>query len=94
MDETPALGAVNVAGVGNEVVAGARAAEAQNHRRILMEYAQLSIDGTASCIRKPTVQANNFDLKPSYVNMIQNSVQFHGLFNKDPNLHSLFFRYL
>ena len=56
-----------------------------------MEYAQPSIDGTASCIRKPTVQANNFELKPSYVNMIQNSVQFHGLPNEDPNLHIAYF---
>ena len=56
-----------------------------------MEYAQPFIDGTASCIRKPTVQANNFELKPSYVNMIQNSVQFHGLPSGDPNLHIAYF---
>ena len=56
-----------------------------------MEYAQPSIDGTASCIRKPAVLANNFELKPSYVNMIQNSIQFHGLPNEDPNLHIAYF---
>ena len=56
-----------------------------------MKYAQPSIDGTASCIRKPAVQANNFELKPSYVNMIQNSVQFHGLPSEDPNLHIAYF---
>ena len=50
-----------------------------------------SIDGTASCIRKPTVQANNFELKPSYVNMIQNLVQFHGLPSENPNLHIAYF---
>ena len=50
-----------------------------------MEYAQPSIDGTASCIRKPAVQAKN------YVNMIQNSVQFDGLPNEDPNLHIAYF---
>ena len=52
-----------------------------------MEYAQPSIEGTASCIRKPEVHANQFELKPSYINMIQNSVQFHGLPSEDPNLH-------
>ena len=89
MDETLAIRATNVAGVGNEAVAGA--ARAQNHRRTLMKYAQPSIDGTASCIRKPAVQANNFELKPSYVSMIQNSVQFHRLPSEDPNLHIAYF---
>ena len=56
-----------------------------------MEYAQPSIDGTASCIRKPEVQANNFELKPLYVNMIKNSVQLHGLPSEDPNLHIAYF---
>ena len=56
-----------------------------------MEYVQPSIDGTTSCIRKPPVQANNFELKPSYVSMIQNSVQFHGLSSEDPNLHIAYF---
>ena len=56
-----------------------------------MEYAQPSIDGIASCIRKPAVQANQFELKPSYVNIIQNSVQFHGLPSEDPNLHIAYF---
>ena len=53
----------------------------------LMEYAQPSLDGTASCIRRPTVHANNFELKPSYVQIIQNSVQFHGLPSQDSNLY-------
>ena len=64
MEEAPIIGAVNMAGVGNGAV------RVQNERRTLMEYAQPFIDGTASCIRKPTVEANNFELKPSYVSMI------------------------
>ena len=68
MDETPALGATTMARDGNG--AAARATGAQNNRMTLMEYAQPSIDETASCIRKPAVQANNFELKPFYVNMI------------------------
>ena len=89
IDETPALGVANVAGIGNEAVA--RATKAQNHKRTLMKYAQPSIDGTASCIKKLVVQANNFELKPSYVSMIQNSVQFHGLPSEDLNLYIAYF---
>ena len=89
MDETPALGVANVAGIANEVVA--RATKAQNHKRTLMEYAQPSIDGTVSCIRKLAIQANNFELKPSYVSIIQNSVQFHRLPSEDPNLYIAYF---
>ena len=64
MEETRVFGAANIAGAGN------RAAEVENPRRTLMEYAQPSIEETASCIRKPTVHTNQFELKPSYVNMI------------------------
>ena len=84
IEETRILGAANIAGAGNGAAVGAAGVE--NPRRTLMKYAQPSIDGTASCIRKPAVQANNFELKPSYVNMIQNSVQFHGLPSEDPNI--------
>ena len=83
MEETPVLVGLVGARVGAVVV--------ENPRRNLMEYAQPSIDGTASCIRKPQVQANNFELKPSYVNIIQNSVQFHRLPSEDPNLHLAYF---
>ena len=51
-----------------------------------MDYAQPSLTGTTLCIRRPSVHANNFELKPSYVHMIQNSIQFHGLPSEDPNL--------
>ena len=55
MKETPAfVGPIGAVGV-------------ENLRRTLMEYAQPSIDGTTSYIRKLAVQANNFELKPSYV---------------------------
>ena len=89
MEETPVLGAGNMERADNGAVVGATGVK--NNRRTLMEYAQSSIDRTASCIRKPAVQANNFELKPSYVNMIQNSIQFHGLPNEDLNLHIAYF---
>ena len=49
MEETPVLEAANVVGAGNGAVG------VQNDRRTLMEYVQPSIDGTVSCIRKPTI---------------------------------------
>ena len=85
MEETRVLGAANIAGAGNG------AAGVENPKRTLMKYAQPSIEETASCIRKPAVHANQFELKPSYVDMIQNSVQFHGLPSEDPNLHIAYF---
>ncbi|KAL5559254.1 hypothetical protein UlMin_035465 [Ulmus minor] len=40
-----------------------------------------------SSIQRPSIQANNFEIKPAIIQMIQNSVQFGGLPNDDPNLH-------
>ena len=40
-----------------------------------------------SSIQRPPIQANNFEIKPAIIQMIQNSVQFGGLANDDPNLH-------
>ena len=53
MEEQPVLGAANMASAGNGVAIGAPRVE--NHRRTLMEYAQPSIEGTASCIRRPEI---------------------------------------
>ena len=73
MEETRVFGATNIVGTGNGAAIGdaagvaVGAARGGNHRRTLMEYAQPSIEGTASCIRKPEVHANQFELKPSYL---------------------------
>ena len=60
MEETPILGAANMEEAGNGAAVGA--VGVQNDRRTLMEYVQPSVDGIASCIKKPLVQANNFEL--------------------------------
>ena len=59
MEETRVFGAANIAGAGNGAAVGdaVGVAGGGNHRRTLMEYAQPSIEGTASCIRKPEVHA-------------------------------------
>ena len=77
------IGARNGVGAGVGVGAGA----IQNASRTLMDYAQPSLSGTESCIRRLVIESTAFELKPSYVTMIQNSVQFHGLLSEDPNLH-------
>ncbi|KAL5569770.1 hypothetical protein UlMin_026345 [Ulmus minor] len=40
-----------------------------------------------SSIQRPPIQANNFEIKPAIIQMIQSLVQFGGLPNDDQNLH-------
>ncbi|KAL5570177.1 hypothetical protein UlMin_026752 [Ulmus minor] len=53
--------------------------------RALKDYSIPSVG--VSSIQRPPIQANNFEIKPAIIQMIQNSVQFGGLANDDPNLH-------
>ena len=39
-----------------------------------------------SAIRRPPIQANNVELKPVTLQMLQN-IQFHGLASENPNTH-------
>ncbi|XP_073025147.1 uncharacterized protein [Primulina eburnea] len=43
--------------------------------------------GYGSSITRPTVEANNFELKPSIIQMIQYQVRFGGSQTEDPNAH-------
>ncbi|KAL0345410.1 UNVERIFIED_CONTAM: hypothetical protein Sradi_4372300 [Sesamum radiatum] len=45
-------------------------------KRPMMEYSFLTTDGAISSITLPTVQANNFEIKPSIIQIIRSSVQF------------------
>ncbi|XP_073277634.1 uncharacterized protein [Primulina huaijiensis] len=57
-------------------------------RRIpMLEYAQPSLDGARPSIVRPTVRANQFEIKPAIIQMIQNTVQFGGNTLDDPNTH-------
>ncbi|XP_052185205.1 uncharacterized protein LOC127796840 [Diospyros lotus] len=58
----------------------------QTNPRTLSSYTTPTLDGTTSSIRRPNVQANNFEIKPAIIQMIQMSVQFFGP-NDDPNSH-------
>ncbi|GKV41178.1 hypothetical protein SLEP1_g48746 [Rubroshorea leprosula] len=61
--------------------------EGQNNAHTLGSYATPSLEGIASSIRRPTIQANNFEIKPAIIQMIQQTVQFSGLPNENPYLH-------
>ena len=53
--------------------------------RALRDYALPTV-GNASAIRRPTIAANNFEIKPAIIQMVQNN-QFSGAPNDDANAH-------
>ncbi|KAI4328677.1 hypothetical protein L6164_021012 [Bauhinia variegata] len=60
----------------------------------LRTFAIPKIQNAMSSIRSPTVEANNFEIKPPMIHMVQNN-QFLGALNEDPNLHlSSFWRFV
>ena len=65
----------------------AETVENANGERALRDYAVPSIIGSNSSIRRPPIAANNFEIKPAIIQMIQTSVQFGGLATDDPNAH-------
>ena len=52
----------------------------------ICEYAAHRRIGDTSCIRRPPIQANNFEIKSSTIFLI-NNVQYHGLQSEDPIMH-------
>ena len=56
-------------------------------QKALKDYSRPTIEGCASSIRRPPIQANTFEIKPNIIQMIQHSIQFAGLSSDDPNLH-------
>ncbi|KAL2246119.1 UNVERIFIED_CONTAM: hypothetical protein Sindi_2880100, partial [Sesamum indicum] len=55
--------------------------------RSMMEYSFSIVVGTISSIAKPTIQAINFEIKSSIIQIIRSSVQFSSLLEEDPNKH-------
>ena len=56
-------------------------------QRTMGDYARPSLSGTESCIARPRVDANNFEIKANIIHMVQQMVQFDGLPDEDPNAH-------
>ena len=56
------------------------------HRRLLREYAVPNVNGPKSSIVRPLINANNFEIKPSLIHMVQQE-QFGGGLAEDPNQH-------
>ena len=55
-------------------------------RRTLRDFVTPGVQGITSSIAYPNVKANNFDLKPALIFMVQQS-QFGGTLLEDANLH-------
>ena len=52
---------------------------ADQEQKVLRDYAMPSVNGATSSIRRPAIQANNFEIKPAIIQMIQQTIQFGGL---------------
>ncbi|KAG9440044.1 hypothetical protein H6P81_020209 [Aristolochia fimbriata] len=61
--------------------------QAQSPRRTMEDCVTQSPSAHRTSIITPNIQANNFDLKPQLIVMLQNHYQFSGLANEDPNDH-------
>ena len=60
---------------------------ADQEQKALRDYDMPSVNGATSSIRRQAIQANNFEIKPAIIQMIQQTVQFEGLSQEDPNVH-------
>ena len=65
-------------------------AENEANRRALRDFALPGTQGSQTSIARPTVNANNFEIKPSLIQMVQQS-QFGGNAVEDPNSHLVTF---
>ncbi|KAF7814830.1 uncharacterized protein G2W53_028799 [Senna tora] len=60
----------------------------QNNRNV-SDYATPKLDGLQHSIRRPSIQANNFEIKPATIQLLQANGQFGGSPIEDPNNHIL-----
>ncbi|KAA3461903.1 reverse transcriptase [Gossypium australe] len=56
-------------------------------QRPLREYALPILDLVRGSIKRPVIKANNFEIKMTIIQMIQNTLQFKGNMIEDPNQH-------
>ncbi len=56
------------------------------NKRLLSDYAVPNVNGAQPSIVRPTVNANNFEIKPGLIQMVQQE-QFGGGPSEDPHAH-------
>ena len=61
-------------------------AEANEEERTLADYAVVNPDNCATSITAPAVTAQNFEIKPAYIHLVQQN-QFSGAAHEDPGDH-------
>jgi hypothetical protein len=68
-------------------------AKLQNEKanRALRNYFIPLVNGFACNINRPAIQANNFKIKLSIIQLIQQTVQFEGLSQEDHNVYIVIF---
>ncbi|KAL4345166.1 hypothetical protein AHAS_Ahas11G0251200 [Arachis hypogaea] len=57
----------------------------EQQRRVLGSYSTPTADLYGKSIVAPPIAANNFELKPQLVTLVQQNCQYHGLSHEDPN---------
>ena len=55
-------------------------------QRVLRDYFRPVVNDNYFGIWRQTINANNFELKPTLINMVKQN-QYRGLAHKDPNVH-------
>lgn len=68
-----------------------QAAGLNSNERRLRDYILPSLTRVHPSIRAPGVDANNFELKPSLIQMVQSNDQFRGTRDEDPTMHLMNF---
>ena len=63
------------------------AEENEQNDRAMKDYLAPTLQGCSSSITRPPVQVNNFELKTSLIQFVQQKCQFAGLPSKGPNEH-------
>lgn len=58
----------------------------------MVDHGRPTVDNTQSSIVRPLISVTIFGLKPTFIQMVQQSCSFYGLPDEDPNAHlSTFF---
>lgn len=62
-----------------------------SNERTLRDYVLPNLEMVQGSITKPTIMINNFEIKPTMIQMIHNNLQFRDTMTEDPNQHLKWF---